>query len=803
MAARYWVGGTGTWDSTNTANWAATSGGAGGVSVPGSADTPQFDGNSGTGIVTFTNSGVSVSTTTINNANITLSLGAAFSSASGLVLQAGTFTTNNYNVTVSQLSSSNSNVRTINLGSSTVTLNSTAPIEFSTSTNLTFNAGTSGINISSSVPQIRGGSGVVFYNVTFTSSGLATPGILGPNTFNDLTISGRISSGIAKLDLSANQTISGTLSIPAGTDATCRVLLRSTVIGTQRTLSAASMSATDVDFQDIVISGAAAPLSGTRLGDCKGNSGITFDAAKTVYFRGTGSGNWGSASNWSATSGGTADSTQFPLAQDTAIIPSATYPASGSTITMNAGYSLGTVDMSGRTTNTVTLSVSSDSSLVLGNWINGTGTTISGVFDLTFTGRNTQTITSAGKAFSTTFTVESPGGSATLQDALTITRGGSTDLAVRQGTFDANGYNVTLTGGFSSTGTTTRTVAIGSGTWVVGGTSWQSSTATNLTVTGTGTISLTRTAAKSFQGGGIQTYPTLNQGGVGTLTVQGSNKFAGLTNTAIGRIQFTGGTTNEFGSFTISGVSGTPLALGSTNTTQAILKKASTWYMGANSTDGGNNTGLTFTAGGGIDYLAVSYINGQLGAANYVVTANNGTYSLTGQNATVAYTPAGGYTLVANSGTYAVTGQAASLLRSRLLSAVYGTYALTGQSATLLRSRVMLANTGSYSIAGQAAIVVYTPAGGAYTIMAGTGMYAVTGQSASLSRDRLISGGVGTYNTTGFAATIQKTRIVYADNGSYTVAGQPAAVVVSGVTPIVPTDDLLIKLRSFTERRRF
>jgi hypothetical protein len=32
--------------------------------------------------------------------------------------------------------------------------------------------------------------------------------------------------------------------------------------------------------------------------------------------------------------------------------------------------------------------------------------------------------------------------------------------------------------------------------------------------------------------------------------------------------------------------------------------------MGANSTDNGNNTGLTFTAGGGIDYLSVNYING-------------------------------------------------------------------------------------------------------------------------------------------------------------------------------------------------
>lgn len=33
MANRYWVGGTGTWDTTDTTNWSATSGGAGGTSA--------------------------------------------------------------------------------------------------------------------------------------------------------------------------------------------------------------------------------------------------------------------------------------------------------------------------------------------------------------------------------------------------------------------------------------------------------------------------------------------------------------------------------------------------------------------------------------------------------------------------------------------------------------------------------------------------------------------------------------------------------------------------------------------------
>lgn len=43
MANRYWVGGSGIWDSTNTANWSATTGGAGGASVPTSGDDVFFD----------------------------------------------------------------------------------------------------------------------------------------------------------------------------------------------------------------------------------------------------------------------------------------------------------------------------------------------------------------------------------------------------------------------------------------------------------------------------------------------------------------------------------------------------------------------------------------------------------------------------------------------------------------------------------------------------------------------------------------------------------------------------------------
>jgi hypothetical protein len=52
MAARYWVGGTDTWNNVAGTKWSATSGGAGGASAPVAADDVFFDANSGSGVVT-------------------------------------------------------------------------------------------------------------------------------------------------------------------------------------------------------------------------------------------------------------------------------------------------------------------------------------------------------------------------------------------------------------------------------------------------------------------------------------------------------------------------------------------------------------------------------------------------------------------------------------------------------------------------------------------------------------------------------------------------------------------------------
>lgn len=607
MANRYWVGGTGTWSSSNTTNWSTTSGGVGGASVPTSVDTSIFDSNSGSGTVTFTNGGVTVGLTTINNGNITLSLGAAFTSNSSILVTAGNFTTNNYNVTATALSSSNSNNRTISLGSSTVTLSGSGPINFTTTTGLTFNAGTSQINCSATSWTFNGGS-QTFYNVSFTSNAQVAQTLNGLNVFNNLSVTGRTTSGVNSLGIGDSQFINGTLTLSAGTNATMRTFIRSSVIGVSYTLTCANVAAlTDIDFRDIAIAGAAAPVSGTRLGDCKGNSGITFPAGKTVYWV-AGTASWGSAS-WGATSGGAASAMNFPLAQDTAIFDNALI--STPTVTINAAYNIGTIDMSARTSNTMTLATGTQTPVIYGNWINGTGTTLTGTGVMTFAGRGSQTITSAGRTFTQSFRIESPGGSVTLQDAFTCNANSSTAINLVSGTFNAATYSVTLSsGGLTTSGSSVRTIAIGTGTWALAGGSAWTLTGSNITVTGTGTISLTSASAKTFAGGGIQTYPTLNQGGTGTLTVTGNNKFQNLTNTSIGRIQFAILSTNEFSSFSINGISGNLLQLGSGGTSQATLILPSL-NMGANSVNAGNNTNLSFTAGS-VDYLSISYINGVL-----------------------------------------------------------------------------------------------------------------------------------------------------------------------------------------------
>jgi hypothetical protein len=598
----------------------------GNVSFAATGITRSYTGGmvwAGNASYTFTTNGLTfANTTTINGVGATWTLGSALNiGTSTVTVTNGTFDTSsagNYAVTAGQLSSNNPNTRAINLNASTINLSGDPVVISST---LTFNAGTSQINCSS-ISATFSATGQTFYNVSFTSTTLSFPSIGGANTFNNLSVTGRTSVGIGVLSINANQTINGTLTLSAGSAAAYRMFLASDTIGTTRTLTvnAFAAGAADIDFRDITVTGSAAPLTGTRLGDAKGNSGITFDAAKTVYYRATSSSDWGlggASGAWSATSGGAFDVTMFPLAQDTAVFPAATYPASGSTTTINAAYNIGTIDMSLRTSNTMTLATGSTNPFIYGNWTNGTGTTLSGTGTLSFAGRGSQTITSSAKTFTQRFTITTPGGSVTLQDSFSSINAGVV-LNITEGTFNAATYNVTFssaTSVVSTNATAVRTLGIGSGTWTLAGSGnvFQSTTATNLTVTGTGTISLTSASAKTFAGGNANySGITLNQGGAGTLTISGNNTFADITNTAVGATTISlAATTQTVGAWTAKGTAGNLLTITGTSAASAATliytgagavsgldylvptsirayPTTSTWYAGANSTNGGS-----------------------------------------------------------------------------------------------------------------------------------------------------------------------------------------------------------------------
>ena len=90
MANRYWVGGAGTWNTTDTTHWSDTSGGVGGASVPVSTDAVFFNSSSGVGVVTMP-AGTDVSCSSIS----TSGFGGTFSVSGATIRVYGSITFSN------------------------------------------------------------------------------------------------------------------------------------------------------------------------------------------------------------------------------------------------------------------------------------------------------------------------------------------------------------------------------------------------------------------------------------------------------------------------------------------------------------------------------------------------------------------------------------------------------------------------------------------------------------------------------------------------------------------------------------
>jgi hypothetical protein len=696
MADRYWVGGTAAWDGTAGTKWSTTSGGTGGAAIPTTADDVFFNASSGASTVTisagntgaksvtctgftgnFTGSGsltvagsfVMASTMSgstgftgtititgtgtlttagqfnfgsprvfnINAPGGTVTLGGAFingNSASGcfLTITAGTFDTGaNYSVSATTFDASGAGTKTLNLNASTLTFSGSSGGSdiASVGPNTTVNAGTSTINLNSGGGGYFNASGYTFYNFT---SQLPSSGFIGirggNNTFNQITLTTQTTDAAHTFYFGGGTTTTVGTMVASGPTIIRRIFIGSDTQGSVANLSFTTWATfNNLDFQDIALNSA---RSGTSIGNCGGCTNITFDAAKTVYWNLTGTVQI-SAVGWATTSGGSPALGNFPLAQDTLIFDNAGAATSISSI---RAFNFGTINLSARTS---ALTIDPANLRVYGNWINSSSasvvfpTYISGI--LSFRGNTNTTITSSGRPINVSIEIDkSSSASVTLQDALTVTAGGSSLYVIylSSGIFNSNNYNVTLSNStslnvFWSITTLSKTLAIGTSIWSITGAGFTTNAwnvgGSNLTITGTGTISLISASAKTFAGGGFNYGSvTLNQGGAGALTITGSNTFGNITNTrntvSATSILFTAGTTNTFANWNANGAAGRLLTIGSVTAASHTLSKASgtvnasflsisrsnatggaTWNA-ANSTNGGNNTGWRFLGGG-------------------------------------------------------------------------------------------------------------------------------------------------------------------------------------------------------------
>lgn len=379
--------------------------------------------------------------------------------------------------------------------------------------------------------------------------------------------------------------------------------------------------------------------------------------ANRYWVGGTNTWNATAGTKWALTSGG-AGGQAVPTSSDDVF-----FDANSGTVTVtssagaNTCHSFSYVGFTGSFSSTGNATLTIFGSLTLGTGGLSAGwTSIS--MGSTSTG-NTITTNGSSTAVDSIF-FGGVGGVWTLQDNWTETI--NSIFAFTNGTFDANSHDMSF-GAYYITGSSARTLTMGSGTWTVKngdgfGKFWDATTTTNLTFNpNTSTIKYISTSAVTFTGGGLTYNNIWFSKGTSTtsITVSGSNTFNNFKDDGTGThsILFTTGTTQTFTTFTVSGIPSHLISINSTTTgTHALVKTgggvinsdylniqhsvatpSSTWYAGTHST---NNQAVA-TAGSGWTFTAPSSLPT---VTTQAVTSIAATTAIGNGNITVAGSPA-------------------------------------------------------------------------------------------------------------------------------------------------------------------
>lgn len=212
MATYYWVGGSGTWNGSNTANWAATSGGAGNAGVPIATDAVIIDGNSGTTPTITIESTATANSTNVQKADATLILsGNAIlaGTTNSFTLGTGTLDLNGFTLTVGRFYSSGTGARTIAFGTTGLILtnNSTSnaiAVDFQTTTNLVI-TGTPRITVTGATCIVRPqGNATETTAINYTLNAFAIFSNSAPAYVGDMNINGWFGGGTGTITVYGN-----------------------------------------------------------------------------------------------------------------------------------------------------------------------------------------------------------------------------------------------------------------------------------------------------------------------------------------------------------------------------------------------------------------------------------------------------------------------------------------------------------------------------------------------------------------------------------------------------------------------
>lgn len=469
--------------------------------------------------------------------------------------------------------------------------------------------------------------------------------------------------------------------------------------------------------------------------------------ANRYWVGGTDNWNATAGTKWATTSGG-AGGSAVPTSSDDVFFDA----SSGAvTITLTGTGNCLNFNTTGFTgTFTINSSLNIYGSVTLGSGMTFSGSSSS--FALRTTGSST--ITSNGKIFPRSVNFQGTG-TYTLLDDFTVAS--TAQFLLTSGTFDANNFNVS-SGNYVITGSTARTLTMGSGTWSstqsttsIGGVTWDLTNTTNLTFNaGTSTIKIDGAIPRdlTFSGGGLTYYNfwDASTGGF-PITFTGDNTFNDfkVSSADAHTVYFTTGSKQIVSTFTVSGVSGDLISLDSA---ALVYTSTTTWTCPTGITSilvrlwggGGAGGGSTTNPGGGGGGAGGQYVEKIIS-----VTAGN-TYDLTrgaGGTGSTGDGTAGGDTIFSLTGSPLATAKGGAPGIAFQNGGTAGVGSTTGGDGdTVRKGGDGAAGTTGLSGGGAGGAGTTADGGNASGVTAGTGA-TLSGGNGGTGRTTSVNGGNG------------------------------------------------------------